>query len=210
MHHHRLRQDAAVVPVVAAEAEDQVGVALVGHRHQRVVAQALLQPRPAWCRGSSSRLNQIECMYWVLSFTALEEKIRGRAPGSRRGGGRRARGGCRTRGRRACRRWGPARSCRPGRCRSRAACRRSVPASRQELAVAVVGERLDQGRDVVRVAGDDLDEAVLAGHERLVVDAAGVGLAEAELAALGEEAPRARSGSRRTSPCSRCRRACSR
>ncbi len=49
-------------------------------------------------------------------------------------------------------------------------------------------EGLDQGGDVVGVAGDDLHEAVLAGHQRLVVDAARVGLAEAELAALGEEA----------------------
>src|SRR6185369_7221107 len=52
----------------------------------------------------------------------------------------------------------------------------------------LVADRLDQGRDVVRVAGDDLDEAVLARDQDLVVDAAGVRLAEAELAPLGEEA----------------------
>ncbi len=56
------------------------------------------------------------------------------------------------------------------------------------LVVPLVADRLDQGRDVVGVAADDLDEAVLAGDEGLVVDAAGVRLAEAELAPLGEEA----------------------
>src|SRR5436305_1857825 len=41
-HQHGLRQDAAVVAVVAAEAEDQVGVALVRRGHQGVLPQALL------------------------------------------------------------------------------------------------------------------------------------------------------------------------
>jgi len=53
-------------------------------------------------------------------------------------------------------------------------------------AVRLPAQRLDQGGDVVGVAGDDLDEAILAGHQRLVVDAPRVRLAEAELAPLGE------------------------
>jgi hypothetical protein len=51
-----------------------------------------------------------------------------------------------------------------------------------------VADRLDESGDVVRVAGDDLDEAVLAGHEHLFIDAASVRLAEIVFAPLGEEA----------------------
>jgi hypothetical protein len=42
--------------------------------------------------------------------------------------------------------------------------------------------------NVVCVAGDHLDEPVLTRDQRPVVDAAGVHLSEAELAALGQEA----------------------
>ena len=54
------------------------------------------------------------------------------------------------------------------------------------VAVLLVAEGLDQRRDVVRVARDDLHEVVVARDQRLVVDAPGVGLAEAELAPLRE------------------------
>ncbi len=53
-----------------------------------------------------------------------------------------------------------------------------------------MAQGLDEGGDVVGVARHHLDEAVVAWDQRLVVDAAGVGLAEAELAALGEKAHR--------------------
>jgi hypothetical protein len=45
-------------------------------------------------------------------------------------------------------------------------------------------ERLDEGRDVVGIAGDDLDETVFPGNERLLVDPDREGLSEPELAAL--------------------------
>ena len=54
-------------------------------------------------------------------------------------------------------------------------------------AVLFAGQSLEQRGDVVSVAGDDLDEAVLTGNQRLVIDAASVGLAEALLRALCQE-----------------------
>jgi hypothetical protein len=49
---------------------------------------------------------------------------------------------------------------------------------------------MDEDRKVVRVAGDDLEELILPAPQRAVVDPAGVRLAEAELAALGDESAR--------------------
>ena len=54
---------------------------------------------------------------------------------------------------------------------------------------AAQGQGLEEDGDVVRVAGDDLHET-LVGALHLVVDAARVRLAEAELGALGEESLR--------------------
>ena len=51
-------------------------------------------------------------------------------------------------------------------------------------------EGLDEDREVVRVARDDLEELVLAGDESGVVDPARIHLSEAELGALCEEAAR--------------------
>ena len=62
------------------------------------------------------------------------------------------------------------------------------PAIEARIRVAVVGEGLDQGGNVVRVARHDLEEAVVARNQRLVVDATRVGLAEPQLAALGDKA----------------------
>ncbi len=70
----------------------------------------------------------------------------------------------------------------------RAAHADEVASGQRIVAVLLVTERLDQRRDVVRVAGDDLDESIFARLEHLVVDAAGVRHAEAELAALRQKA----------------------
>ena len=53
--------------------------------------------------------------------------------------------------------------------------------------VLVHRQRLDQHGDVVGVAGDDLEEPILAVHQCLVVYPPGVHLAEPELRALGHE-----------------------
>src|SRR5688500_910190 len=60
-----------------------------------------------------------------------------------------------------------------------------------EVAVALVADGANQRGDVVGVARDHLQETVLLGLQRLVVDAARVRLAEPELAALRDEAARA-------------------
>src|ERR1043165_1639647 len=62
-------------------------------------------------------------------------------------------------------------------------------AAREAHLPVTQGKGLEEHGDVVRVAGDDLDEAVV-GALHLVVDAARVRLAEAELGALREEALR--------------------
>src|SRR5690348_14976689 len=46
------------------------------------------------------------------------------------------------------------------------------------------GDRIDQNREVMRIAADDLNELILAFHQRLVVDATGVHLSETVFAAL--------------------------
>src|SRR5690606_39174368 len=51
-------------------------------------------------------------------------------------------------------------------------------------------QRLDQHRDVVRVARDDVQVAVVSPHQGRVVDAPGVHLPEPELGALGHEPDR--------------------
>src|SRR5262249_44673190 len=59
---------------------------------------------------------------------------------------------------------------------------------------AVLPERLDEGGDVVGIARDDLQKAILSGNERLVVDSHRIRLAEAELAALRQKALGTREG----------------
>src|SRR5436305_11022522 len=183
---HGLRQDAAVVAVVAAEAEDQVGVALVRRGHQGVVPQALLdlvqrdvaveveaEPDRVHVLGVELdgarkqvqvQVQRLEDVVGVAGVVGAEVGVVVLADV----GGRHVAVRLRD-------------VVRPPHADEGAPLQAEVPA-------AVVADGLDQGRDVVGVAGDDLDEAVLAGHQDLLIDAAGVGLAEAELAPLGEEA----------------------
>ena len=167
-----LREDAAVVAVVAAEGEDLVGRAALGQRDRRVGFQAGDHVLPG------RRLRQLHVEPERVHVLRVQLHRGGedrRRPADRleSSARRRARGACRTPRRRACRPTGPG--------RSPASWEMSFARRMQTKRAACVRVRappssvpsvLMRHGDVVRVARDDLQEAVLAGNERLVVDPA--------------------------------------
>ena len=58
------------------------------------------------------------------------------------------------------------------------------------VATVTSGKRLDQGRNVVRIAGDDLDKPVFTSDQGLLVDTPGIGFAEPGFTTLCQIAPR--------------------